>query len=70
MPTGAAAASSCSQVRRSFTLMNNVSQSLAGRADIVELETLSLAEIRAARPETGLEWVTCSATSSAYSECP
>jgi predicted AAA+ superfamily ATPase len=28
-----------------FTLMKNVSESLAGRADIVELETLSLAEI-------------------------
>lgn len=33
-----------------FTLMKNVSESLAGRADIVELETLSLAEIRAAMP--------------------
>lgn len=31
-----------------FTLMKNVSESLAGRADIVELETLSLAEIQAA----------------------
>jgi predicted AAA+ superfamily ATPase len=29
-----------------FTLMRNVSESLAGRADIVELETLSFAEIR------------------------
>src|SRR5260370_20563911 len=29
-----------------FTLMKSVSESLAGRADIVELETLSLAEIR------------------------
>ncbi|MCL5670649.1 MAG: ATP-binding protein [Acidobacteria bacterium] len=38
-----------------FTLMKNVSESLAGRADIVELETLSLAEIRAALPQTGLE---------------
>src|ERR1700674_5041246 len=38
-----------------FTLMKSVSESLAGRADIVELETLSLAEIRAALPETGLE---------------
>jgi len=38
-----------------FTLMKNVSESLAGRADIVELETLSLAEIRAALPQTGVE---------------
>jgi uncharacterized protein len=38
-----------------FTLMKNVSESLAGRADIVELETLSLAEIRAALPQTRLE---------------
>jgi hypothetical protein len=38
-----------------FTLMRGVSESLAGRADIVELETLSLAEIRAALPATGLE---------------
>lgn len=37
-----------------FTLMKNVSESLAGRADIVELETLSLAEIRAAVPDTDL----------------
>jgi uncharacterized protein len=35
-----------------FTLMKNVSESLAGRADIVELETLSLAEIRSALPGT------------------
>ena len=35
-----------------FTLMKSVSESLAGRADIVELETLSLAEIRRALPET------------------
>jgi len=34
-----------------FTLMKSVSESLAGRADIAELETLSLAEIRAALPE-------------------
>jgi len=33
-----------------FTLMKNISESLAGRADIAELETLSLAEIRGARP--------------------
>src|SRR5579884_1364121 len=38
-----------------FTLMKNVSESLAGRADIVELETLSLSEIRAALPATGIE---------------
>jgi predicted AAA+ superfamily ATPase len=38
-----------------FTLMKGVSESLAGRADIVELETLSLAEILAAMPETRLE---------------
>jgi predicted AAA+ superfamily ATPase len=38
-----------------FTLMKSVSESLAGRADIVELETLSIAEIRAALPQTGLE---------------
>ena len=38
-----------------FTLMKGVSESLAGRADIVELETLSLAEIRSALPKTGLE---------------
>ncbi len=38
-----------------FTLMKNVSESLAGRADIIELETLSLAEIRAALPKTILE---------------
>ena len=38
-----------------FTLMRSVSESLAGRADIVGLETLSLAEIRAAIPKTTLE---------------
>jgi hypothetical protein len=38
-----------------FTLMKSVSESLAGRADIVELETLSWAEIRAALPQTRLE---------------
>lgn len=38
-----------------FTLMKNVSESLAGRADIVELETLSFAEIRAALPQTTVE---------------
>lgn len=35
-----------------FTLMKGVSESLAGRADIVELETLSFAEIRGALPTT------------------
>src|SRR5216684_4396216 len=35
-----------------FTLMKSVSESLAGRVDIVELETLSLAEIQAALPQT------------------
>lgn len=34
-----------------FTLMANVSDSLAGRADIMELETLSYAEMRAALPQ-------------------
>lgn len=38
-----------------FTLMKSVSESLAGRADIVELETLSLAEILAALPQTRVE---------------
>ena len=38
-----------------FVLMKGVSESLAGRADIIELETLSLAEIRRARPETSLD---------------
>jgi len=38
-----------------FTLMKSVSESLAGRADIVELETLSLAEIREALPDTSVE---------------
>ncbi|MBI1731452.1 MAG: ATP-binding protein [Gammaproteobacteria bacterium] len=38
-----------------FTLMKGVSESLAGRADIIELETLSLAEILAARAKTGIE---------------
>ena len=37
-----------------FTLMKNVSESLAGRADIMELETLSFAEIREVLPKTGL----------------
>jgi AAA domain len=38
-----------------FALMRNVSESLAGRADIVELETLSFAEIREALPNAELE---------------
>jgi uncharacterized protein len=38
-----------------FTLMRSVSESLAGRADIAELETLSLAEIRGALPATSAE---------------
>jgi uncharacterized protein len=38
-----------------FTLMKGVAESLAGRADIVDLETLSLAEIRGALPDTALE---------------
>ena len=38
-----------------FTLMKNVSESLAGRADIVELETFSFAEIRGALPNTNVE---------------
>jgi predicted AAA+ superfamily ATPase len=38
-----------------FTLMKNVSESLAGRADILELETLSFAEILAALPDTNVE---------------
>lgn len=38
-----------------FTLMKSVSESLAGRVDIVELETLSLSEILAALPQTTLE---------------
>jgi predicted AAA+ superfamily ATPase len=38
-----------------FNLMKNVSESLAGRADIVELETLSFAEIRGALPRMEVE---------------
>src|SRR5439155_5578846 len=38
-----------------FTLMKGVSESLAGRADIVELETLSLAETQNAMRSTRLE---------------
>jgi len=38
-----------------FTLMRGVAESLAGRADIVDLETLSWAEVRAAQPRESLE---------------
>ena len=38
-----------------FTLMQGVADSLAGRADIIELESLSLAEIRGAHPSLPLE---------------
>src|SRR5216117_2086811 len=38
-----------------FTLMKSVSESLAGRAYITELETLSFAEINSARPATTVE---------------
>lgn len=38
-----------------FSLMKNVSESLAGRADIVELETLSFNEILGALPKTPVE---------------
>jgi len=38
-----------------FTLMKSVSESLAGRADFVELETLSYAEMQAALPQTTVE---------------
>ncbi len=40
-----------------FTLMKGVSESLAGRSDIVELETLSLAEMENALPPTDVEAV-------------
>ncbi len=38
-----------------FSLMKEISDSLAGRVDILELETLSLGEISRAAPETRLE---------------
>jgi predicted AAA+ superfamily ATPase len=38
-----------------FTLMKSVAESLAGRADIAELETLSFAEIRGALPKMAVE---------------
>lgn len=41
-----------------FTLMKSVSESLAGRVAILELETLGLGEVRAAVPEVdALDWV-------------
>jgi hypothetical protein len=42
----------CIPGRRKFTAMKNVPESLAGRAYIVELERLSFAEIREARPRS------------------
>ncbi|MBV9624410.1 MAG: AAA family ATPase [Acidobacteria bacterium] len=39
-----------------FTLMKGVSESLAGRADIADLGTLSWQEIRTALPKTTLEY--------------
>src|SRR5262249_1611483 len=38
-----------------FSLMKSVSESLAGRADLIELETLSFNEIQDALPQTALE---------------
>jgi len=38
-----------------FSLMSGISESLAGRADIVDLETLALREIRAVGSDIGLE---------------
>jgi len=38
-----------------FTLMKGISESLAGRVEVLELETLSLNEIRAAYPEIALK---------------
>ena len=40
-----------------FTLMQAVSESLAGRADVLQLEGLSWSEIRAGRPEMTIEEV-------------
>ncbi len=37
-----------------FTLMKGISESLAGRVEVLELETLSLSEIRGAQPDLGL----------------
>src|SRR6266851_3659586 len=39
------------------TLMKSVSESLAGRADIAELETLSFGEIHSIRPSTTIETI-------------
>ena len=49
-----------------FSLMKSVSESLAGRADILELETLSFAEIRKALPTSRLESQSCVAVSLSY----
>jgi hypothetical protein len=38
-----------------FTLMKGVAESLAGRAEILELDTLSLAEIRTVRPAIAID---------------
>jgi uncharacterized protein len=38
-----------------FTLMKGISESLAGRVELLDLETLSLQEILRARPEAGIE---------------
>lgn len=38
-----------------FALVKNVSESLTGRADIVELETLSFGEIRTVLPQVRVE---------------
>jgi predicted AAA+ superfamily ATPase len=46
-----------------FTLMKNVSESLAGRADIVELENLSFAEIAEPYPKPNLNLLSCAADS-------
>jgi hypothetical protein len=40
-----------------FTLMKSMSESLAGRADIAELETLSFGEIHSIRPSTTIETI-------------
>jgi hypothetical protein len=40
---------------RKLSLINNISESLPGRADIVEFETLSFAEIRDALAQTRLQ---------------
>lgn len=39
-----------------FSRMKSISESLAGRVDIVELETLSFAEIQSALPDIGVEF--------------